>query len=87
VEQQEIAPWVNSLVTAVREICACFDSEDLTSTIKKEHHQLPMVEEIITSGKMTGTKYFSLFTARNGFWQVKLDKHGAELCIFNTPWG
>ena len=51
----------------------------------REHYPLPTIEEVCT--RMTGAKVFSVLDARNGFWQVKLDKESSFLTTFNTPCG
>jgi ubiquinone biosynthesis protein Coq4 len=86
-EQQEIAPWVNTSVTVVRSDGNVHVLTQKTLSLQlKETQKLPMEEEIITCSKMKGTKYFSLFVLINVYWEVKLNKSCAELHVFNTPW-
>lgn len=36
---------------------------------------------------MSGSKYFSVLDATQGFLQIKLDKESSKLCTFATPFG
>ena len=43
------------------------------------------VDEVAT--RLQGANTFSILDAKNGFWQLKLDKESPYLCTFNTPIG
>ena len=80
--------WVNSLVIREKEngrLRLCLDPKDLNKAIKREHHPLPILEQI--TPKLTGGKLFSKLDARNGYWNVKLDAESSYLITFNTPFG
>ena len=51
----------------------------------REHYQVPTAQEITSI--LAGAKYFSTLDAKDGFWQVELDKKSSDLCTFNTPFG
>ena len=81
--------WVHSLVIVEKpksdDIRICLDPRNLNKAIKREHHQLPTVEEITT--RLSGAKYFSKVDANSGFWQVPLDEESQLLTTFHTPFG
>lgn len=80
--------WVNSM-TVVRkpngDLRICLDPRDLNKAIKREHFNLPTLDEITV--KLAGAKYFSTVDAKNGFWQQKLHDDSTDLCTFNTAFG
>ena len=80
--------WVNSLVIIEKKdesLRLCLDPRDLNTAIKREHYQVPTAQEITSN--LAGAKYFSTLDAKDGFWQVELDKKSSDLCTFNTPFG
>lgn len=80
--------WVNSMVVKEKpngRLRICLDPSDLNKAVKREHYQLPTVEEITSTLK--GAKHFSVLDANSGFWQIPLDKESSDLCCFNTPFG
>ncbi|KAI8511855.1 hypothetical protein Bbelb_109550 [Branchiostoma belcheri] len=85
----EPTDWVNSLVVVEKprtdKLRVCLDPRDLNKAIKREHYQLPTLEDITT--RLAGSKYFSVVDARSGYWQVKLDEESSKLTTFNTVYG
>ncbi|GFO04659.1 polyprotein [Plakobranchus ocellatus] len=81
--------WVNGLVIVEKQdskdIQLCLDPRNLNKAIKREHHPLPTIEEIIT--RSTGAKVFSKLDANSGYWQIPLDEDSQLLTTFNTPQG
>ncbi|XP_024890884.1 uncharacterized protein K02A2.6-like [Temnothorax curvispinosus] len=80
--------WVNSLVIVRKpngKLRICLDPQDLNKAIKREHCQIPTLEQI--TAELNGAKYFSTLDATNGFYQVQLDKESSDLCTFATPFG
>ena len=61
----------------------CIDPKDLNRALKREHYQLPTIEEI--TARMQGARYFSTLDARSGYWQIPLDEESSKLTTFNTP--
>lgn len=80
--------WVNSLVIVHKpngDLRLCLDPKDLNEVIKRQHLELPTLEEI--TSKLSGAKYFSTLDVKNGFWNIKLSAASSDLCSFNTPFG
>ncbi|CAB3983559.1 Hypothetical predicted protein [Paramuricea clavata] len=80
--------WVNSMVVVQKKdgsLRICIDPKDLNRALKREHHQLPTIEEI--TARMPGARYFSTLDARSGYWQIPLDEESSKLTTFNTPFG
>ncbi|XP_045446883.1 uncharacterized protein K02A2.6-like [Melitaea cinxia] len=80
--------WVNSLVIVDKpngDLRLCLDPKDLNEVIKRQHLELPTLEEI--TSKLSGAKYFSTLDVKNGFWNIKLSAASSDLCCFNTPFG
>ncbi len=80
--------WVNSLVIVEKpngKLRLCLDPKELNQAIKREHHHIPTLEELMS--KIDKAQYFSILDANNGFWQIPLDKQSSDLCCFNTPFG
>ena len=81
-------PWVNSMVTIIKPngtLRICIDPRDLNKAIKREHHPMQTIEEVVT--RMPNAAIFSILDASSGFWQIKLDQESEKLCTFNTPFG
>ena len=79
--------WVNSMVVVKKDgsLRICIDHKDLNKALKREHYQLPTIEEI--TARMAGARYFSMLDARSGYWQIPLDEESLKLTTFNTPFG
>ena len=63
----------------------CIDPRDLNAAIKKLYYPMKTVDEVASG--LQGANVFSVFDAKNGFWQLKLDEESSRLCTFNTPIG
>ena len=63
----------------------CIDPSDLNKAIKREHHPMKAIEEVVSN--MPGAKVFSVLDAKFGFLQIKLDQESSMLTTFNTPIG
>lgn len=79
--------WVSSMVAAVRngKVRICIDPSDLNKVIKREHHPMRTVEEVVSM--IPGAKVFSVLDAKSGFLQIELDEPSSFLTTFNTPIG
>lgn len=85
-KETEPTDWVNSMiVTKPNNVRICIDPQDLNTAIKREHHPLRTIEEVVA--EMPNARYFSVVDAYHGFWQIKLDQESSHLCTFNTPFG
>ena len=63
----------------------CLCPKHVNRAIQRPHHRTPALEDILP--KLCGAKYFSIFDARSGLWNIKLD-HESSLCTtFNSPHG
>ena len=64
--------WVSSMVvkdpTRKDKIRICIDLSDLNKAIKREHHSMRTIEEVISN--MPGAKGFSVLDAKSGFLQI-----------------
>ena len=59
--------WVNSMVVAKKKdgnLRTCIDLKDLNKALKREHYQLPTIEEI--TARMAGARYFSTLDCQVG---------------------
>ncbi|CAB4010198.1 Hypothetical predicted protein [Paramuricea clavata] len=63
----------------------CLDPKHLNKAIKREHFQLPTIEDITT--RMANARWFSKLDANPGYWQIPLDEESQLLTTFNTPFG
>ena len=80
--------WVNSLVIVQKKgggLRLCLDPRDLNRAVRREHYQLPTIEEI--ASRQSGNKVFSVLDANSAFWQIRLNQNSSDLTCFNTPFG
>ena len=61
------------------------DPRFLNKAIRREHYQLPTLEDIAT--RLSGAKCFSKLDANHGYWQIPLDPESQLLTTFNSPFG
>ena len=84
----EPADWVSSLVCVDKpdgSIRVCLDPRDFNRAIKREHHPLPLVEDVTAS--FAGATLFSTLNAEKAFYQIQLDEESSRPLTFNTPFG
>ena len=85
----EPTDWVNSLVIIekpkTKKLRVCLDPRSLNKGIKREHFQLPTIEDITT--RMSEAKYMSKLDCNHGYWQIPLDNASQLLTTFNSPFG
>ena len=85
---EEPTDWVNSMAIVEKpdgSLRICLDPRHLNKTIKREHFQLPTIEDITT--RMANAKWFTKLHANRGYWQIPLDEESQLLTTFNTPFG
>ena len=62
--------WVNSLVVIekpqLKKLCVCLDPRPLNNAIRREHFQLPTLEDITT--RLSGAHVFTKLDANHGYW-------------------
>ena len=87
IKVEEPTEWVSSMVVALKKdkVRICIDPKDLNKAIKREHHPMKTVEEVVST--ISGAKLFSVLDAKSGFLQIKLDYESSLLTTFNTPVG
>ena len=69
----EPTEWVSSMLVIVKpnKLRICLDPRDLNKAIRREHYQMPTVEEVST--RLSQAKKFTVVDAKDGFWQKRLD--------------
>ena len=83
---EEPTDWVNSIVENPNgSLQICLDPRHLDKAIKREHFQLPTIEDITTH--MANAEWFTKLNANRGYWQIPLDEESQLLTTFNTPFG
>ena len=73
------------LVNKPEKLRICVDPQDLNKALLRADYPLPTIEEVAT--RLSKARVFSVLDAKNGFWQVQLDKESSYLTTFNTPFG
>ena len=85
---EEATDWVSSMVAAKKksgEIRVCLDPRDLNKAMKRPHHPMKTIEEVISD--MPNAEYFSVLDAKAGFWQIPLNDDSMKYTTFNSPFG
>ena len=85
---EEAIDWVSSMVAAKKksgEIRVCLDPRDLNKAVKRPHHPMKTIEEVISD--MPNAEYFSVLDAKAGFWQIPLNDDSMKYTTFNSPFG
>ena len=94
VEQNVIAnvdgptEWVGNIVVVEKkdkDLRICLDPKWLNSAIKREHFQIPTVDDVLSS--IGGKKLFTVIDLKEAYWQVELSDESSYLTTFNTPFG
>ena len=84
----EPTKWISSLVVAKKpsgKLRICIDPTHLNKAILRHHYPTPNIDEI--TAKLGGARIFSVFDAKDGFWQVPLEENSSYLTCFQTPFG
>ncbi|XP_052242487.1 uncharacterized protein K02A2.6-like [Dreissena polymorpha] len=79
--------WVSSMVVSLKKdnIRICIDPKDLNKAIKREHHPMKNVDDVVSN--IPNAKLFSVLDAKSDFLQIRLDESSSYLTTFNTPLG
>ena len=87
VKVTEPTEWVSSMVVSIQgdKVRICIDPSDLNKVIKREHHPMRTIKEVIST--IPDTKVFSKLDTKSSFLQIKLDEASSLLTMFNTPLG
>jgi hypothetical protein len=83
----EPTEWISSMVVVKKpnKLRICLDPKDLNKALKRSHYPMPTIDEILPY--LSNAKVFSILDAKDGFWQIKLDKESCMLTKFWTPFG
>jgi len=85
---KETAPteWISNMVVVAKpgKIRICLDPQELNKAIQRPKYQMPTLEELLP--KLCEAKIFSTLAAKDGFYQISLDKTRSKL-MFWTPFG
>lgn len=85
---EEPTEWCSGIVIVPKpngHIRICTDYTKLNEAVKREIHQMPVVDE--TLSRLSGAKIFSKLDANCGFWQIPLTEDSSLLTTFITPFG
>ena len=79
--------WISSMVVVAKpgKIRICLDPRDLNKALKRPKYQMPTLEELLP--KLGKAKVFSTLDAKDGFYQIALDKESSMKTAFWTPYG
>ena len=79
-------PWVNHLAVATKkngDLRVCIDPKQLNSALKREHYQIPVLDELLP--ELSKAKVFSTVDLTSGYWHCILDNESSHLTTFATP--
>lgn len=85
---EEPTAWTSNVVLVEKKdskLRVCIDPLELNQALRRTNYQIPTIDEILPELKQA--KVFSTFDARNGFWQLPLERKSQLLTTFWTPWG
>ena len=81
--------WVHPLVVVPKSnggIRLCVDFQKLNQHVRRLYYPTKAPSEAV-SNIHPSSKYFTTFDAKNGYWQVPLEKESQLLITFITPYG
>ena len=83
----EPTEWISSMVVVAKrgKIRICLDPRDLNQALQRPKYQMPTLEEILPS--LSKAKVFTTLDAKDGFYQIGLDKPSSFKSTFWTPLG
>ncbi len=73
---QKPTQWVSQLVVAEKKngsLKICIDPRPLNKALKREHYQLPVIEDILPH--LADARVFSKLELSSAFWQLELACH------------
>lgn len=82
----EPTAWVSSVVIATKKSGAlriCIDPHPLNQVLKRETHQLPILDDLMPD--LAGVKIFLTVDLTAGYWHCVLDHESSLLTTFATP--
>lgn len=86
-KESDLTDRLRSMVLIKRneEMCICIDPEDLSAVLKRSHHQIRTIDEILQN--LVKAKIFSSLDPKDGYWQILLDEESSKLTTFWSPNG
>ena len=80
--------WVSSNTYVQKgngELHLYLDPHDLNKAICRDHHKMPMVEEV--AHKFAHSHFFTKLATHHGYWSIILNHESSLLKTFNSPFG
>lgn len=87
-EVDEPSPWISALVPVIKncgDLRLCVDLRRLNDCIEREHHPLPLFEEILPS--LSNANVFSVLDIKSAYHQCELDEGSRPMTTFITTFG
>ena len=84
----EPTDWCSAMVPVMKkteEVRVCVDLKKLNKAVKREHFQLPNLDDI--APRLAGSTVYSCLDGASMFWQIPLDPESQLLTTFITPFG
>ena len=84
----EPTDWVSSITYVQKangELHLCLNPRDLNEAIRRDHHKMPMVEEV--AHEFAHSHFFTKLDAPHGYWSIVLNQDSSMLTTFNSPFG
>ena len=84
----EPTEWVNQMAVATKKdgsLRICIDPRSLNLALKREHYQLPVLEDILPD--LARAKVFSKVDLSHDYWHCVLEEDSSALTTFSTPFG
>ena len=79
--------WVSQIVVAVKksgELRVCIDPKPLNAALKREHYQIPVVDDLLPD--QTDAGVFTKVDLASAFCHLELDEESSLLTTFATPY-
>ena len=79
------SPWCNAVVLIWKKeggLRFCIDFRNLNVRTKKDSYPLPHIQEMLES--LEGSRIFSSFNFKLGFWQVEMDEASKQYTAFTV---
>ena len=84
----QLTEWISQIVVAVKksgELRVCIDPKPLNAALKREHYQIPVVDDLLPD--LMDTRVFTEVNLASAFWHLELDKESSMLTTFAMPYG